>query len=231
MLGLLGCKQVDSKKLEADLLDKTKAQGLHATKVTCPSGVEPKQGGVFTCQIELDAAKTYALDVTITKVNDDHTLAFDTRWHDGPAVQLAKLVPALDEELGKQLGGPIRLDCGRDPLGFLDAKRTLHCDLAAGDPAAEVKTKATIDFDDKFNASDWHLDPPLLSKAKLEARLTPAVREKAGESIQIDCGPSAFVVRPADGNVTCKVTDGDKTAPLKVSVDDKLDLQSWEIVP
>lgn len=230
VIGLVGCKQVDSKKLEADLRDKTKAQGFNATKISCPSGVEPKQGAVFTCQIELDAKKTYALDITITKLNDDHTLSFDTKWHDGAAVNLAKLVPALDAELGKQLGGPVRLDCGHEPLAFLDGQRKLHCDLAAGDPAAEVKTKATVDFDDKFNASGWHLDPALLSKAKLEERLTPAVQGKAGATVQVDCGAAAFVARPADGNVMCKVHDGDKTAPLKVAVDDKLDLKSWEIV-
>ncbi|HEY0193334.1 MAG TPA: DUF4333 domain-containing protein [Kofleriaceae bacterium] len=229
---LAGCgQQVDSKKLEADLRDKTKAQGMNPTKVSCPSGVQPKQGAVFTCQIELDGKKTYPLDLTISKINDDHTLAFENKWHDGPAVQLAKLVPALTDDLGKQLGGPVRLDCGKDPLAFLDVQRKLHCDLAAGDPKVEVKTKAVIDFDDKLVPSDWHLDPPLLAKAKVEERVTPAVREKAGAGVTVDCGAAAYLPRPPDGNLMCSVKDGDKTGKLKISVDDKLELKGWEILP
>ena len=231
VLRLVACSsELDGDKLEADLLAKTKSQGLDATKLSCPRGVTPKQGKVLVCQIQLDGKKDYGLDVTITKVNDDHTVDFDTRWHDGAAVQVAKIAPALADELTKQLGGPVRLDCGHEPLAFLDGERKLHCDLSAGDPKAEVKSKATIDFDPAFNAAGWHLDPPLLSKAKLEDRLTQAVREKAGPAIQIDCGPATFVPRPADGAVMCDVRDGDKAAKLKVMVNDKLDLKSWEIV-
>lgn len=222
-----GCKPtVQSSELEADLSQRVTAMGLHATKVTCPGGVEARPGQAFTCQITL-GAKTYALDVTITGVDKAKAKAdFTTAWHDGPAVQTAKEEALLGGALTKDLGGAVALHCGDEPLAFLDSAYKLHCTLAARD----VKTKATFGFDAKtLDATDWHLDPPLIAKAKIEAVLTPAVHEKLPDDVVIDCGPAPFMLRPADGVLTCKATRGAETAALEIEVDDNLNVKRWEI--
>ncbi|HET9619897.1 MAG TPA: hypothetical protein VFP84_00925 [Kofleriaceae bacterium] len=228
-----GCNTIKSKELEADLGKRVADMGLQATSVSCPSGVEATPRQVFTCQIAIAApaearkqAKTYALDVTIQAVANGKA-SFDTAWHDGPAVQTAKMEGLLATELGKALGGAVTLACGDEPLRFLDSQHKLRCELAAG----EVKTKATIDFDARtLSPTDWHLDPPLLAKAKLEAVLAPAVREKA-PGVTIDCGAAPFLARPADGVVTCKASDGAQTGALKVDIDDNLNVKRWELAP
>jgi hypothetical protein len=226
---LAGCRaKVDTHELEGNLRAKTVEMGLHATRIACPDDVEAKPGRVFACRIELDGVKTYALDVTIKRVDPAKAhVDFDTAWHDGPAVQVARLAPALTAEIGKSLGAPVTLACGTDPLQFLDADRKLHCQLTA----SGVTTAVTVDFDPALAATDWHLDPPLLAKAKLEELLTPAVRDKAGANVAIDCGPAAFVRRPADGTVLCAVTDGTHQGKLRVEVDARLALKRWEILP
>jgi len=224
---LAGCRaKVDTKGFEDLIRTRTTAMGLHATKVACPADVEAKPGKVFTCQVEVDGKKTYALDVTVTSVDKASSKAnFDTGWHDGAAAVVATLDSSLSAELGKSLGGAVVVRCGDEPLRFLDAQRKIRCQLVAGD----VTTSATIDFDAALNATDWHLDPPLLAKAKLENLLLPAVREKTAPGVEIDCGPAAFLLRPADGMLHCTAVDGEHRAKLEVEVDDKLAVKRWEI--
>jgi hypothetical protein len=229
-----GCKAtVKANDFEAELSQRVTTMGMHASKITCPGDVEAKAGQVFTCQLALDApadakkqARTYALDVTIKALDlDKKKFDFDTAWHDGPAVQTVKIEGVLGAELTKELGGALTLRCGDEPLAFLDSAHKLHCALAAGD----VQTKATFDFDAKsLEPNGWHLDPPLLAKAKIEAVLTPAVREKV-PGVTIDCGPAAFLIRPADGVLTCKATSGAETGTLKVDIDDSLNVKRWEL--
>jgi Domain of unknown function (DUF4333) len=224
---VVACKsKVDTKGFEDTIRQRTTALGLHATKVACPANVEAKPGGVFTCQVELDGKKTYGLDVTI-KAMDKATskVDLDTAWHDGAAVQVAKLDQGLTAELSKALGGAVTIKCGDEPLRFLDPQRKLRCELVAG----EVKSAATIDFDAALQPTDWHLDPAILARAKLEEILTPAVREKTNPDVKVDCGPAAFLLRPADGVVWCAIADADKQAKIKVEIDDKLNLQRWEV--
>ena len=234
LLLLAACKPSVGKAIEANLGQKVTEMGLHASKLTCPDDVEAKPGQVFTCQVTLDAptgtskqAKTYAVDVTIKRVDLAKSIVdYDNAWHDGPAVQTAKAESMLAADLEKDLGGPLILSCGNEPIVFLDADHKLHCALTAGD----VKTKATFSFDVKtLNPTDWHLDPPLIGKAKIEAVLTPAVHEKVPDDVVIDCGPAPFLLRPADGVLTCKVNRGGETASLKIEVDEGLNVKRWEI--
>lgn len=229
LLGLgIGCKAtVDTDNFEELLRGRTQELGLAGAKVHCPANVEASAGKKFTCDVAVGGA-SYALDVTVTSVDLKSRKAnFDTAWHDGPAVAPAKLAAALTTELTKQLGGAVTIACGDEPLRFLDAKRHLGCKLAAG----AVATSVDIEFDKDLNATAWHLDPPLLARAKLEAILAPAVREKTAPDVQIRCGTDEFVVRPADGVVWCAVTDGKHDGKLKVEIDDKLNVTRWEIPP
>jgi hypothetical protein len=226
-LAVVACKnKVDTKGFEDTVRQRTSEMGMHATKVSCPADVEAKPGNVFTCQVELDGKKTYALDVTLKGVDRATSKAsLDTAWHDGAAVQVAKLEPALTQELGKALGSQVTLTCGDEPLRFLDPQRKLRCALTAG----AVKSTATIDFNEALTPTDWHLDPPLLGRVKLEEILTPSVRDKTGPGVKVDCGPAALLLRPADGVVWCSIADPDKQAKIKVEIDDKLNVQRWEV--
>ena len=226
-LGAVACKtKVDTRSFEDIIRQRTSELGLHATKVACPSDVEAKPGRSFTCQVELDGKKTYALDVTLKSVDKGTSqVNLDTAWHEGAAVQVAKLEPVLTAELGKALGSPVTIKCGDEPLRFLDPQRKVRCELAAG----TIKSTATIDFNDALTPTDWHLDPALLARAKLEEILTPAVREKTNPGVKVDCGPAALLLRPADGVVWCSIADADKQAKIKVEVDDKLNVRRWEV--
>lgn len=226
-LAAVGCKsKVDTKGFEDTIRQRTSELGLHATKVTCPSDVEAKQGNVFTCQVELDGKKTYGLDVTLKSVDKaSKHVNLDTAWHDGAAVQVAKLEPAVTDELSKQLGSPVTLKCGDEPLRFLDAQHKVKCQLTAG----KTKSTATIDFDEGLKPTAWHLDPAILARAKLEEILTPSVREKTSPDVKVDCGPAAILSRPADGVVWCSIADGDKQAKIKVEIDDGLNVKRWDV--
>jgi hypothetical protein len=223
----VACKaKVDIQGLEDTIRQRTSELGVHATKVACPGDVEAKPGKVFTCQVELDGKKTYALDVTITSVTKETgKLGLDTAWHDGAAVQVGKLEPVLTEQLGTALGSPISIKCGDEPLRFLDAQRKVRCRLAAG----EVKSDAIIEFDEALSPTGWHLDPPLLGRARLEQALTPSVHDKTNAGVKVDCGPAALFARPASGVVWCAIADGDKRAKIKVEVDDKLTVVRWDV--
>lgn len=228
-LAVVACKsKVDTKGFEDTVRQRTSEMGLHATKVTCPHDVETKQGAAFTCQVELDGKKTYALDVTLKSVDKESRKAdLDTAWHDGAAVQVAKLEPALTDALGKALGSAITLECGDEPLRFLDPQRKLRCELAAG----EVKSTATIDFDEALTPTGWHLEPALLERTKLEEVLTPLVRDKTGLPVTVSCGPAALLLRPADGVLWCTIADSGKQAKLEVEIDDNRKVKRWKVMP
>lgn len=227
LIVVAGCKP---NAIEAALSHEMTEMGLHAAKVTCPGDGDGKPGQVLTCQVALEApapkqARTYALDVKINGVTDGKP-DLHTAWHDGPAVETAKAESVLVDVLDKELGGPLILTCGAEPLAFLDSAHKLHCTLTAG----EVKTKAIFDFDPKtLKHTAWQLDPPLLAKAKLEAVLAPVVHQKVPDDVVINCGSEVFLPRPADGVITCRAIRGTESVPLKLEVDENLNLKSWEI--
>lgn len=54
--------------------------GFHPADVTCPSGVDAKVGGEFTCHFTGPEGKPYTADMRITKV-DGERVEFDVRTH------------------------------------------------------------------------------------------------------------------------------------------------------
>jgi hypothetical protein len=218
-------KKVDSEDFEARLKKRTEELGITGAAVKCPSGIEAKVGQSFDCTVTADG-KDYMLTAKITKV-DGKQLGMDTNWKNGDAVMPAKLGPALETELGKQFGTKVAVDCGKDALAFLDKNRNVTCDLTAGDQ----KAKVLVTFDEKLVPTKWQLDPMMLSKAKLEELLTAPVQAKTSPTAKVTCGDKPLVPRPADGNVMCDLSDGDKEAHLKVAVDENLEVKGWEVAP
>lgn len=221
-----GCKKkVDSKDFESRLKTRTEQLGLTGAVVSCPKGIEAKEGQSFECTVNV-GGKDYTLVSTITKV-DGKELGMDTKWKDGDAIITSKLAPALGEELSKQFGTQVTTDCGKDAMRFIDKDRNLTCDLTAGD----TKAKVVVTFDDKLAPTSWKLDPLLLAKAKLEGLLTEPVRAKTSPGVAISCGDQPLLARPADGVVWCEIAEGEKKAKLKVLVDEDLKVKSWEVAP
>jgi hypothetical protein len=216
-------KKVDTADFEGRLKKRTDELGLTGATVSCPKGVEAKEGQNFECSVSI-GGRSYVLVATVTKV-DGKELGMDTRWKDGEAIITAKLAPPLSEELGKQFGTAVTIDCGKDAMVFLDKSRNVTCDLAAGD----TKAKVLITFDDKLVPTTWKLDPQLLAKAKLEGILLEPVRAKTSPGVAVTCGDKPLLPRPADGTVWCELAEGDKKAKLKVAVDEELQVKGWEV--
>jgi hypothetical protein len=228
-LGILACVAFggcDKKVKSADFTEWAQMRmgtlGLPDAKVTCPNDIPAKVGTTVTCQVAA-GGKSYALEVTVTEVTGDK-VNMDTKWKDGEVVLANKLGTGTAIELGKMLGTEVAVDCG-EPLRFLSAERTVTCDLSAGGLAS----KLTLTFDAGLVPTDYKLDPPLLGKAKLEEVLTPSVREKTNPKVAVTCGPDVLMLRPADGIVWCGIDDGTEKAEIKVTVDEKLNVQGWEV--
>lgn len=221
---IAGCKKtVDTKGFEKTLDAKVKALGLVPGPISCPSGVEPKTGGVFTCKVEIEKI-SYDLAVTITSVEGSN-VQMDTAWAKGPAVIRKKIAEGVPKVLGEQLGAKVELDCGKEPLLFLTAGKAT-CKMTSGHTAATLE----ISFDDKYEVSSWKLDPPLLGRAKLEEILTPSVAEKTTPAIKVDCGPEDVFPRPAEGVLECAISDGTQHARIKVSISPELKVERWETI-
>jgi hypothetical protein len=216
-------KKVDTADFEGRLKKRTDELGLTGATVSCPKGVEAKEGQSFDCSVSV-GGKTYVLVATVTKV-DGKELGMDTKWKEGEAIINTKLAPLLGAELSKQFGTPVTTDCGKDTMVFLDKDRNVTCDLTAG----ETKAKVLVTFDDKLNPTNWKLDPQLLGKTNLEGILLEPVRAKTSPGIAVTCGDRSLFPRPADGTVWCEIAEGEKKAKLKVAVDESLKVTSWEV--
>ena len=223
LVAIAGCKKtVDTKGFEKTIAAKVTELGLTPGAISCPSGVEGKKGTEFTCKVEIEKV-TYDLTVTITSVESDNA-QMDTRWAKGAAVISKKIAANAPKALAEALGTTVTVDCGTEPLLFLEASKAT-CKLTSG------KTSSTLllTFDDKLEVTGWELKPPLLGRAKLEGVLTPAVAEKTSPQVKVDCGPDDLIARPADGNVWCGITDGAQAAKIRVTVTPELKVEKWEV--
>src|SRR5690606_31254913 len=126
-----------------------------------------------------------------------------TTWRRGSAVRARKLATELPAKLEEQLGVEVGLDCGREPLAFLNAEGRVACALISGKTTSTLR----LTFNEQRDVTGWQLDPPLLGRAKLEQILTPSVQAKLGPAAQVSCGPEALLRRPDDGVVRCDVND------------------------
>ena len=86
MVALAGAAGCGKATIKADgaaksVTDVTSRQtGFRPTDVSCPSGVEAKAGGTFTCTFTGPEPKPYAADVRITKV-EGKKVSFFIRTH------------------------------------------------------------------------------------------------------------------------------------------------------
>jgi hypothetical protein len=134
-----------------------------------------------------------------------------------------KIAANAPKALAEALGTTVTVDCGTEPLLFLEASKAT-CKLTSG------KTSSTLvlAFDDKLEVKGWELQPPLLGRAKLEGLLTPSVAEKTSPGITVDCGPDDLIERPADGTIWCAIADGPKKAKIRVTITPDLKVERWE---
>ena len=224
LLTLGGCKKtVDTKGFEKTIDERVRGLGLVPGAISCPSGIEAKQGTQFTCKVPIDKA-SYDLVVTIKSV-EGSSVQLDTAWAKGPAVVAQKLAENGPAAIKKALDATASLDCGTEPLIFLAAGK-VKCKLTSGTTHATL----AFTFDDKLEVTGWELDPHLLSRKKLEGLLTPDVEAKTSPTTKVDCGPDDLLARPADGTLTCSISDGAHTAKIHVTVSEDLKVEKWETV-
>jgi hypothetical protein len=221
----LGCKKtVDTEGFSKNIEKRVREMGMTPDKAVCASGVEAKVGNVFTCQVFF-GPKTYDIKATITTV-DKSDIQLNLEWAGAPPVLTAKVTPIAHKALTDQLGAPATVDCGADPILPIE-NGTARCTVTAGKTTAAMVLK----FDAKNDVQGWELDPKLLVKAKLEAALLEPVRAQTAPTVVVNCGPDDLIVRPADGNVLCDVTDGTTVRKIRVAVSPDLSVEKWESVP
>lgn len=213
--------------LQQRVLDRLAQFGVPITRVSCPDDVPAVSGVKFSCLVEFAGRRTYGLDGTIQDISRVREKgAANFVWHDGLAVRVAALTQAMHDTLVANLTVPMTVDCGDEPLRFLDAERKLTCTVTAGD----ARSTLTMEFDEHVNLGPWRLDPVLVVPSRIVQILTPMVRAKTNPRVELDCGPRLAYPRPSDGIVWCTVKDGSQRAKLKAAVDANLDLQHWWIV-
>ncbi len=223
VLAIAGCKKtVDTKAFEKTLAGKVSELGFTPGPITCPSGIEGKKGAAFTCKVEIEKT-TYDLAVTITSV-DGSNVQMDTKWAKGPAVISKKIAATAPKALAEALGTTVVVDCGTEPLMFLEAGKA-KCKLTSGHTSATL----LLAFDDKLEVTGWELQPALLGRGKLEGILTPSVAAKTHPDVKIDCGPDDLITRPEDGLVWCGMHDGEQDLKIRVTVTPELKVEKWEV--
>lgn len=214
---------VDNADFERRLDKRMHELGLQGATVRCPRGVIAYEGASFNCGITVDR-KSHDVVVTIMGVAGT-SLNMETAWAEGQSVLSSKVETSVGEAIGMALSTVVAVGCG-ERLRFLEADRTLACDVTAG----TLKAKAIVQFDVDQNVTSWKVQPAILARAKLEGLLTPSVRAKTSPTVNIVCGSEPLMLRPADGVVSCTVENDDERAILKVTVDKELNLGSWVIV-
>jgi hypothetical protein len=221
-------KVIDGSKLAVRIRDRASTLGVRVTNVSCPSDIIDKPGVKLSCQVEIDYEKSYIMDVTVIDLDRrDGGSHLEATWHDGVAVRVADLESHLRERLRQTIDIAINVVCGDEPLRFLDAQRRLRCDVAIGEAAATMM----VEFDDHVVPTNWKVEPPIIVSAQIAKIMTPIVRAKTNHGVELDCGPKAAYVRPSDGILWCTLTDGAKRSKLRIDLDERINPQSWGIVP
>ncbi len=228
VVGATACKTtVRTDTLEQRVRDHLARFGIPITRISCPEGAPVAVGTKFSCEVEFAGKKTYKLDATIRDMSMlSRKGEADFAWRDGIAVRVADLARMMHDKLTEDLAIPLAVNCGDEPLRFLDAQRKLGCEVIAGD----ARSTLTMEFDEHVDVGPWKLEPALVVPALFVQRMTAVVRAKTNPRVVLDCGPKVAYPRPSDGIVWCTVTDENRRARLKVEVDDKLDMQRWSIV-
>jgi hypothetical protein len=221
-------KMIDVSKLAARIRDRAMTLGIGVTNVSCPNDIVGKPGVKLSCQVEIDGKKTYTMDATVIDVDrPDGGGHLQTAWRDGVAVRVADLEARLRELLRQTIEITANVACGDEPLRFLDAQRRLRCDLAVGEATATI----TVEFNDDVVPTNWRSEPPIIVSAQIAKLMTPIVRERTNQGVELDCGPKVAYVRPSDGILWCTVIDGATHAKLRIDLDERITPQSWRIVP
>ena len=222
-----GKKSVKTKEFEGTIKERTAALGMNPTKVDCGEPIEAKVGATFTCQVELDGEKTYAMNVTVTGVDEkDERVDLDPKWAGGErGVVTKKLEDIITARWTETFGPGTTLECG-EPLRFVPDDDRFTCDVKSG----TYQGKATVFFTDgTADLADVQLEQNVLGKKLLEELLTPSVREKTGPEVVVTCGDQALFARPADGTIWCDIADAKERAKIKVMVDEQNNVVRWDV--
>jgi hypothetical protein len=132
-----GGGKLDAEKGEQIIATKLKeATGMDA-KVTCPRGVKLAKGTVTECDVKLGELPGKA---KITQTDDQGNVSWELS--EGYVIS-AKAEEYLTSELGKQAGGPVKVDCG-ERARVSEPGKTFRCKATPQSGAPPVEVELTI---------------------------------------------------------------------------------------
>jgi hypothetical protein len=117
-----GTKTIDAAKGEAEISKAVRVQaGAEVKEVSCPTGVEIKQGATFTCKVT--AKDGTSGDVLVTQKDDEGNVKFNA-----PFIHMDEAEAAIVEQIQAQVKdvGEVTVDCP---------------DIVVGKPGAPFKCK------------------------------------------------------------------------------------------
>jgi len=195
--------EIDPSRLEALIKNGLTIEQVAVDAVHCPGHILPEEGRTLTCTVVI-GGKPYDRIATLLNVHRNE-FDFDQRWARGEAISSAKLVSAMTGDVSERIGAPVALDCS-EPVRFLDRDRSVRCDLAV----AALKTAVVFTFDANLHVTEWHTEPSIVSKAALEAGLTPSVQTKLGPQATLTCDGEPLRLPPSDGIIWCTAHRGEQ---------------------
>ena len=120
------------------------------SSVTCPEqSPSPKAGSTFDCTAEV-GGQTVRVGVTVK--DDDYNVSYETR---DTLYELPTVADTLGEEVSKQVGFPVTVDCG-EGLKAVEVGTTFDC-TASDEQGAERPvqvTAAPVGEDDSWELLD-----------------------------------------------------------------------------
>lgn len=143
-LALSGCSfsfgGIDYKTLEEEITNKLNESyssiGEKVSGVQCPEqSPEPKAGSTFDCTAEV-GDQTVRVGVTVK--DDDYNVSYETR---DTLYELPTVADTLGDEVSKQVGFPVTVDCG-EGLKAVEVGKTFDC-TAADEQGAERTLQVT----------------------------------------------------------------------------------------
>lgn len=129
-----GSTSLDLDKAEALIADAVVEQvGADVDSVTCPEDVEADPGGTFECEVTAaDGTRGQAL---VTQKDDEGNVSISA-----PFVHTANLEDRIADDLRRQVGGQVELECPMIVVGEKDA--TFECEASGdGDTATVLVTQ------------------------------------------------------------------------------------------
>lgn len=152
VVALAACNKAGGEQIEKKMIEIFKGQGITATAVKCPSQIDVKVGGTFTCQATFDSGETLPVEGTITS-KDGANFQYSIEIKE-PNYVAAKLEQMIVEGITQQRTAPKSVTCGAPGVHRSPTTGSLDC-IAVDDQ--DRQHRVVFKFDDKGQAANWEV--------------------------------------------------------------------------